>query len=152
MACSPPLFTFFPVHAGTNLRCLDTLSMTDPKLTLRPLDSAPAAESPPSGRITLWGTIVAALIVAAFAIGLVWGRGDLFDLAPGVARMQVVVIIVIALVLFVATHLCLFFIGAYAVAGRMFRKETGDTTVAQTPLKRDARLQRMFDELRVSQG
>ncbi|MCU9956995.1 type VI secretion protein VasK [Burkholderia sp. BKH01] len=126
--------------------------MTDPKLTLRPLDSAPAAQSPPSGRITLWGTIVAALIVAAFAIGLVWGRGDLFDLAPGVARMQVVVIIVIALVIFTATHLCLFFIGAYAVAGRMFRKETGDTAEAQTPLKRDVRLQRMVDDLRASQG
>ncbi|WP_423393667.1 ImcF-related family protein [Burkholderia sp. LMG 21824] len=126
--------------------------MTDPKLTLRPLDSAPAAQSPPSGRVPLWGTIVAALIVAAFAIGLVWGRGDLFDLAPGVARMQVVVIIVITLVIFIAIHLCLFFIGAYAVAGRMFRKETGDTAEAQTPLKRDTRLQRMFDELRASQG
>lgn len=126
--------------------------MTDPKLTLRPLDSAPAEESAPSGRLALWGVIVAALIAAALAIGLVWGRGDLFDLAPGVARMQVVIIIVIALLSFIAIHFCLFFIGAYAVAGRMFHKETGDTTEAQKPLKRDARLQRLVDELRVSQG
>ncbi|MGS0897387.1 ImcF-related family protein [Burkholderia stagnalis] len=106
----------------------------------------------PSGRLALWGVIVAALIIAAFAIGLVWGRGDLFDLAPGVARMQAAVIIVVAVVLFIAAHLCLFFIGAYAVAGRMFRKETGDAAEARKLLKRDARLQRLIDELRVSRG
>ncbi|MCA8093809.1 type VI secretion protein VasK [Burkholderia anthina] len=126
--------------------------MTNPKLTLRPLDSAAVAQSPPSGRVPLWGAIVAALIVAAFGIGLVWGRGDLFDFTPGIERMQVVVVIVIALVIFIATHLCLFFIGAYAVAGQMFRKETGDTTGARIQLKRDTRLQHMFDELRASQG
>ncbi|MDN7701942.1 ImcF-related family protein [Burkholderia semiarida] len=126
--------------------------MIDPKLTLRPLDSAHTVESAPSGRVALWGVIAAALIAAAFAIGLVWGRGDLFDLSPGMARMQVVIVIVIALILFIAIHISLFFIGAYAVAGQMFRKETGDTTKARKPLKRDARLQRMVDELRVSQG
>ena len=82
--------------------------MTDSKLTLRPLDSAPAIESACSGRLALWGVVVAALIAAAFAIGLVWARGDLFDLAPGGARMQMVVVIVIALIVFVAIHLCLF--------------------------------------------
>ncbi len=126
--------------------------MTDPKLTLRPLESASAVEPAPSGRLALWGVVVSALIVTALAIGLVWGRGDLFDLAPGVARMRVVIVLVVALIVFVATHLCLFFIGAYAVAGRMFRKETGDTTKAQKPLTRDARLQRMVEALRVSQG
>ncbi|MEF9438850.1 hypothetical protein OWT26_00650 [Burkholderia sp. 1A5] len=126
--------------------------MTDPKLTLRSLDSARAAEAPPSGRLALWGVVVAALIVAAFAIGLVWARGDLFDLAPGGARMQVVVVIVIALIVFVAIHLCLFFIGAYGIAGRMFRRDIGDAMKMRKPLKRDARLQRLFEELRVSQG
>ncbi|KWU26830.1 ImcF-related family protein [Burkholderia cenocepacia] len=126
--------------------------MTDPKLTLRSLDSARAAEAPPSGRLALWGVVVAALIVAAFVIGLVWARGDLFDLAPGGARMQVVVVIVIALIVFVAIHLCLFFIGAYGIAGRMFRRDIGDATKMRKPLKRDARLQRLFEELRVSQG
>ncbi|KVO49288.1 type VI secretion protein VasK [Burkholderia stagnalis] len=126
--------------------------MTDPKLNLRPLDSAPAVEPAPSGRAALWGVVVAALIVAALAIGLVWGRGDLFDLAPGAARMRVVIVIVVALIVFVAIHLCLFFVGAYAVAGQMFRRETGNTTKAQKPLTRDARLQRMVEELRVSQG
>ncbi|RQU73201.1 type VI secretion protein VasK [Burkholderia cenocepacia] len=126
--------------------------MTDPKLTLRSLDSARAAEAPPSGRLALWGVVVAALIVAAFTIGLVWARGDLFDLAPGGARMQVVVVIVIALIVFVAIHLCLFFIGAYGIAGRMFRRDIGDAMKMRKPLKRDARLQRLFEELRVSQG
>ncbi|RQZ05610.1 type VI secretion protein VasK [Burkholderia sp. Bp9031] len=126
--------------------------MTDPKLTLRPLDSAPAIESASSGRLALWGVIVAALIVAAFAIGFVWRRGDLFDLAPGVARMQVVIAIIIALIVFVAIHLCLFFIGAYAIAGQLFRGDIDDATKAQEPLKRDARLQRMVEELRVTQG
>ncbi|MBR7984894.1 type VI secretion protein VasK [Burkholderia cenocepacia] len=126
--------------------------MTDPKLTLRSLDSARAADAQPSGRVALWGVVVAALIVAAFVIGLVWARGDLFDLAPGGARMQMVVVIVIALIVFVAIHLCLFFIGAYSIAGRMFRQDIGDATKAQKPLKRDARLQRLVEELQVSQG
>ncbi|VWB17479.1 ImcF-like protein [Burkholderia lata] len=126
--------------------------MTDPKLTLRPLDPAPAVESAPSGRVALWGVVVAALIAAAFAIGLVWGRGDLFDLAPGAARMQVVIVIVIALIVFVAIHLCLFFMGAYAIAGQTFRRDIGDTTKAQKPSKYDARLKRVAEELRASQG
>ncbi|VWB50114.1 ImcF-related family protein [Burkholderia lata] len=126
--------------------------MTDPKLTLRPLDSAPTVAPVPSGRVALWGVIVAALIAAAFAIGLVWGRGDLFDLAPGVARMQVVIVIVIALIVFVAIHLCLFFMGAYAIAGQTFRRDIGDTTKAQKPSKYDTRLKRMAEELRASQG
>ncbi|WP_260426594.1 ImcF-related family protein [Burkholderia sp. Bp9142] len=126
--------------------------MTDPKLTLRPFDSAPAMESAPSGRLALWGVVVAALIAAAFAIGLVWHRGDLFDLAPGVARMQVAIAISVALIVFIAIHLCLFFIGAYAIAGQMFRRDIGETTKPRKPLKRDARLQRMVEELRASQG
>jgi type VI secretion system protein ImpL len=126
--------------------------MTDPKLTLRSLDAAPAAASAPSGRLALWGVVVAALIVAACAIGLVWSRGDLFDLAPGVARMQVVVVIVIALIVFVAIHLCLFSVGAYAIAGQTFRRDIGDATKARKPLKYDARLQRVAEELRASRG
>ncbi|WP_341312350.1 ImcF-related family protein [Paraburkholderia sp. IMGN_8] len=126
--------------------------MTDPKLNLRPFDPAPVAESAPSGRLALWGLLVAALIAATIAAGLVWFRGDLFDLAPGEARMRVVIAILIALIVVVAIHLILFFIGAYAVAGRLFRRETGDQTKAQKPLKRDARLQRMYEELRVSHG
>ncbi|QTD92189.1 ImcF-related family protein [Burkholderia anthina] len=126
--------------------------MTDPKLTLRPLDPAPAGESAPSGRLVFWGVVVAALIVAAFAIGLVWRRGDLFDLAPGVARMRVVVAVIITLIVFVAIHLCLFFIGAYAIAGQLFRRDIVDATNVQKPLKQDVRLQRMVEELRASRG
>jgi type VI secretion system protein ImpL len=126
--------------------------MTDPKLNLRPLDPASVAGSAPSGRVTLWGLLVAALIAAAIAAGLVWFRGDLFDLASGEARMRVVIAIFTALIVSVALHLVLFFIGAYAVAGRLFRRETGDQTKPAKPLKRDARLQRMYEELRVSHG
>jgi type VI secretion system protein ImpL len=124
--------------------------MTDPKLNLRPLDPASVAESAPSGRLALWGLLVAALIAATVAAGLVWLRGDLFDLAPGEVRMRVVIAILIALIVLVAVHLILLFIGAYAVAGQWFRKETGDQTKAQKPLKRDVRLQRMYEELRIS--
>lgn len=133
-------------------RCLDTLSMTDPKLTLRSLDTATAVASAPSGRLALWGVVVAALIAAAFAIGLVWGRGDLFGLAPGAARMQVVIVILIALIVFVAIHLSLFFIGAYTIAGQTFRKDIGDATKAQKASKYDTRLKRVAEELRASQG
>jgi type VI secretion system protein ImpL len=126
--------------------------MADPKLNLRPLEPAPLAESAPSGRIALWGLLVAALIAATIAAGLVWFRGDAFDLAPGEARMRVVIVILIALVVVVALHLMLFFIGAYAVAGRLFRREIGDQTKAQKPLKRDPRLQRVYEDLRISHG
>ncbi|SDG19618.1 ImcF-related family protein [Paraburkholderia phenazinium] len=126
--------------------------MTDPKLNLRPLDPAHVAESAPSGRLALWGLLVAALIAATVAAGLVWLRGDLFDLAPGEARMRVVIAILIALIVVVAIHLILFFIGAYAVAGRLFRRETGDQTKASKPLKRDARLQRLYEELHIAHG
>lgn len=126
--------------------------MTDPKLNLRPLDPAPMAESAPSGRLALWGLLVAALIAATVAAGLVWFRGDLFDLAPGEARMPVVIAILIVLIVVVAIHLILFFVGAYAVAGWLFRRETGDQTKAPKPLKRDVRLQRIYEELRVSHG
>lgn len=126
--------------------------MIDPKLNLRPLEPAPVAQSAPSGRLALWGLLVAALIAATVAAGLVWFRGDIFDLAPGEARMRVVIAILIALIVVVAIHLILFFIGAYAVAGRLFRGETGDPTKAPKPLKRDARLQRVYEELRVSHG
>jgi type VI secretion system protein ImpL len=126
--------------------------MTDPKLNLRPLEPAPLAESAPSGRLALWGLLVAALIVATIAAGLVWFRGDAFDLAPGEARMRVVIVILIALIFAVALHLILFFIGAYAVAGQLFRREIGDQTKAQKPLKRDARLQRVYEDLRISHG
>ncbi|CAG4893504.1 ImcF-related family protein [Paraburkholderia gardini] len=126
--------------------------MTDPKLNLRPLDPAPVEESAPSGRLALWGLLVAALIAATLAAGLVWFCGDLLDLAPGEARMWAVIAILVALIVVVAIHLILFFIGAYAVAGRLFRTETGDQTKAQKPLKRDVRLQRLYEELRVSHG
>lgn len=126
--------------------------MTDPKLNLRLLDPAPVAESAPSGRLGLWGLPVASLIAAAIAVGVVWFRGDLFDLAPGEARMRVVIAFLIALMVVIVVHFLLFFIGAYAVAGRLFRRETGDQTKPQKPLKRDPRLQRMYEEFRASHG
>ncbi|WP_321948997.1 ImcF-related family protein [Paraburkholderia sp. J10-1] len=126
--------------------------MIDPKLNLRSLDPAPAAESAPSGRLALWGLMVAALIVAVIAAGLVWLRGDLFGLAPGEARLRVIIAILIALIVVVAFHFALFFIGAYSIAGRLFRRETGDVTKPQKALRRDVRLQRMYEELRVSHG
>ncbi|MDS0794259.1 type VI secretion protein VasK [Burkholderia pseudomultivorans] len=126
--------------------------MTDPKLNLRPIDPASVAESAPSGRLGLWGLPVAALIAAAIALGLVWFRGDLFDLAPGEARMRVVITVLIVMIVVIVVHFLLFFIGAYAVAGRLFRRETGDQTKPQKPLKRDARLQRMYEELRATHG
>jgi type VI secretion system protein ImpL len=126
--------------------------MTDPKLNLQTLDLAPVTESAPSGRLALWGPLVAALIAATVAASLVWFWGDLFDLAPGEARMRVVIAILIALIVVVVIHLPLFFIGAYAIAGWLFRWETGDQTRARKLLKRDARLQRMFEELRVAHG
>ncbi len=126
--------------------------MTDPKLNLRPLESVSVAESAPAGRLLLWGPPVAAAIIAAFIIGLVWLRGDLANLPPGEPRLRVVIDVLIILIVAVVLHLSLLFIGVYALAAQIFRKETGDRVAAPKPPNRDPRLHHLYEELRISHG
>ncbi|MGF6504237.1 ImcF-related family protein [Paraburkholderia sp. 32] len=127
--------------------------MTDPRLTLRSLEPTTTTEvSAPSGRLAIWGLPVAALVVALLAIGIVSLRGDMVGVASGEPKLKAIIAILVTFAIVVVTHLVLFATGAYAFAGRLFHRETGDHTKAAKPLRRDARLQRVYEELRVSHG
>ncbi|MDR5736269.1 ImcF-related family protein [Caballeronia sp. LZ025] len=127
--------------------------MTDPKLTLQSLESTRSTPEPDlSSRIAIWGLPAVMLIIGVFAIGFVWIRGDSVGLPSGEPRMWAVITVLVSIVLLVVLHLFLLAAGTYAFAYRLFHKETGDKTKSSKPLKRDARLQRMFEELRVARG
>jgi type VI secretion system protein ImpL len=127
--------------------------MNDPRLTLRSLEPSIAKEeSAPSSRLAIWGLPVAALVIALLAIGIVSLRGDMVGVSPGESHLKAIIVILSIFAVVVVVHLVLFATGAYGFAARLFRSETGDRTKAAKPLKRDARLQRMYEELRVSHG
>lgn len=126
--------------------------MNDPRLTLRSLKPPTAnEESAPSSRLPIWGIPVGALIVALLAIGFVSLRGDMVGVTAGESRLKAIIVILSTFAVVVVVHLVLFATGAYGFAARLFRSETGDREAAK-PLKRDARLQHMYEELRVSHG
>jgi len=127
--------------------------MTDPKLTLNALEpvATPEQLNSPS-RIVIWGIPIVVSAIGVILIGVVFIRGDLLNL-PGVeARLWAAIGILVAVVLIMVLHAILLGIGAYEFAGRHFRKEAGESTKAAKPLKRDVRLQRLYEELRVSHG
>ncbi|HEX7933138.1 MAG TPA: ImcF-related family protein [Paraburkholderia sp.] len=127
--------------------------MNDPRLTLHSLEPTTAKEeSPPSSRLAIWGLPAAAFVVALLAIGIVSLRGDMVGVTAGESRLKAIIVILSTFAVVVVVHLVLFATGAYGFAARLFRSETGDRTKAAKPLKRDARLQHMYEELRVSHG
>ncbi|MEX3952921.1 ImcF-related family protein, partial [Paraburkholderia sp. EG287B] len=127
--------------------------MNDPRLSLRSLELATAKEeSAPSSRLAIWGIPVAALVVALLAIGIVSLRGDMVGVSPGESHLKAIIVILSTFAVVVVVHLVLFATGAYGFAARLLRCETGDRTKAAKPLKCDARLQRMAEELRVAHG
>ncbi|CAM2164181.1 type VI secretion system protein ImpL [Paraburkholderia sacchari] len=127
--------------------------MTDPRQILRAIESAPSKEeSAPSGHLAIWGFPLAALAIALLAAGFVWLHGDSVGIAAGEPRLRAIVIVFVTSVIIVAVHYGLFALGAYGFVAWLFRKETGGSTKADKPLKRDARLQRTYEELRVSHG
>ncbi|MCP3718649.1 ImcF-related family protein, partial [Paraburkholderia sp. CNPSo 3281] len=127
--------------------------MNDPRLSLRSLELTTAKEeSAPSSRLAIWGIPVAALVVALLAIGIVSLRGDMVGVSPGESHLKAIIVILSTFAVVVVVHLVLFATGAYGFTARLFRSETGDRTKAAKPLKRDARLQRMAEELRVAHG
>ncbi|WP_232833363.1 ImcF-related family protein [Paraburkholderia kururiensis] len=110
-------------------------------------------EQPASrGRLAIWGLPVAALVVALLAIGIVSVRGDMMGVASGEPKLKAIIAILAIFAIVVVSHLVLFATGTYGFAGRLFQRETGDHTKAAKPLRRDARLQRLYEELRVSHG
>ncbi|WP_230954191.1 ImcF-related family protein [Burkholderia stagnalis] len=122
---------------------------------LKHMEGQVAADKATPGRVAIWGLPVAALVLAIIALGLVWFYGDHLGMADGAPRMQLMIGIPVLLVAVVSAHLFSISTGAYANAARLFRLETGENRTTSTtpkPSKRDARLQRLYEELRVAHG
>ena len=129
--------------------------MTIPKINLQNIGLQTAADKPASSRVAIWGLPLAAVIIAIAALLLVWFRSDFLGIPSGAPRVQVLASIPIALVAIVVAHLFAVSTGAYMGAARLFRRERGADGASSTdvkPLKRDARLQRVCEELRISHG
>lgn len=106
-------------------------------------------------RVAVWGLPLAALVIAVAALVLAWFQGERLGVPDGTPRTLALIGIPVLLVVIVIIHLIAISTGAYAGAAKLFRLQTGEKEAASTtgqPLKRDARLQRLFEELRVSQG
>ncbi|WP_407971962.1 ImcF-related family protein [Burkholderia pyrrocinia] len=106
-------------------------------------------------RAAVWGLPLAALVIAVAALVLVWFQSERLGIPDGTPRTLTLIGIPVLLVVVVIIHLIAISTGAYAGAAKLFRLQTGEKEAASTAgqlLKRDARLQRMVDELRVSRG
>ncbi|WP_322072164.1 ImcF-related family protein [Paraburkholderia bannensis] len=95
---------------------------------------------------------VVALAIALLAIGFVLLQGDIVGITSRESRLWAIIAILSTFAAVVVAHVVLFATGTYAFAGWLFRWEVGDNAKPQKPLKRDARLQRMAEELRVAHG
>jgi type VI secretion system protein ImpL len=126
--------------------------MTTPKNNLQNMQPEAVTSKPAPSRAAIWGMPLAALVLAIAALLLVWFGNDRLGIADGAPRTRLLIGIPIVLVVVVIAHLFAVSTGAYGGAARLFRSETGDRTKAAKPLKRDARLQRVYEELHVSHG
>ncbi|MEK6351463.1 MAG: ImcF-related family protein [Burkholderia cenocepacia] len=106
-------------------------------------------------RVAVWGLPLAALVIAVAALVLAWFQGERLGVPDSTPRTLALIGIPVLLVVIVIIHLIAISTGAYAGAAKLFRLQTGEKDAASTtgqPLKRDARLQRLVEELQVSQG
>ncbi len=129
--------------------------MSISKNNLQHMGRQVAADKTAPSRATIWGLPLGALVLAILAIWLVWFYGDHLGIADGTPRTLVLICIPVLLVAVVVAHLFSISTGAYANAARLFRLETGEkraTSTTPKPLKRDARLYRLCEELRVEHG
>ncbi|MCP3723461.1 type VI secretion protein VasK [Paraburkholderia sp. CNPSo 3272] len=126
--------------------------MTTPLNKLKNMEPESVASKPASSRAAIWGMPLAALVLAIAALLLVWFGNDRLGIADGAPRTRLLISIPMVLIVVVIAHLFAVSTGAYGGTARLFRAETGDRTKAAKPLKRDARLQHMYEELRVSHG
>lgn len=106
-------------------------------------------------RVAVWGLPLAVLVIAVAALVLAWFQGERLGVPDGTPRTLALIGIPVLLVVIVIIHLIAISTGAYVGAAKLFRLQTGEKEAASTTgqqLKRDARLQRLVEELRVSQG
>ena len=126
--------------------------MTIPQNNLQNIEPRATASKSASSRVAIWGLPLAALVLAVAALLLVGFQSDRLGIPEGAPRMWTLVSIPVLLVVIVVAHLFAVSTGAYGGAARVFSLETGERRKAGKPMKRDARLQRMYEELRVSHG
>ncbi|NKJ48384.1 hypothetical protein CIC12_16895 [Burkholderia sp. SG-MS1] len=126
--------------------------MTNPTNNL----AAAASTEPPStatSTLAIWGLVVVAIVLAALALVLVWFQGGMFNVPTSDAKKTASIWILVALAAILILHLGAMGVGAYSMAGRIFRRDTGLETITVAPaLVRDARLQYLCDELRAWHG
>ncbi|SDR11200.1 ImcF-related family protein [Paraburkholderia tuberum] len=112
--------------------------------------------SPPARSLLTWAIPAFAVLMAAVALVVVWVFGEIVNATTLDAKKTFSLWILGLLLLVVLLHVFATRVGAHYVAGVVFRrdngKESGKTTDAAAAAKRDARLQRMAEELRVAHG
>lgn len=125
---------------------------TDPVVT--PESVVPP--SPAARSLLTWGIPAFAILIAAVVLVVVWVFGELVDVTTLDAKKTLSLWVLGILLGVVLIHIFATRVGAHYVAGVVFRQGNGKDASAPTDaaagLKRDARLQRLYEELRVSHG
>ncbi|WP_230971928.1 ImcF-related family protein [Burkholderia anthina] len=131
------------------------LRMSISKNNLQNTQPRAALTDDAQSRVAVWGLPLAVLVIAVSALVLVWFHGERLGVPDGTPRTLALIGIPVLLVVIVIIHLMAISTCAYAGAAKLFRLQTGEKEAASTTgrqFKRDARLQRLVEELRVSQG
>ncbi|CAB3771586.1 ImcF-related family protein [Paraburkholderia humisilvae] len=127
---------------------MSTESVVTPESVVPPL---PAARS-----LLTWAIPAFAALMAAVALVMVWVFGELVHATTLDAKKTLSLWILGILLVVVLLHVFATRVGAHYIAGAVFRQDNGkDSGKSTNPApfsKRDARLQRMYEELRVSHG
>ena len=112
--------------------------------------------SPPARSLLTWAIPAFAVLMAAVALVVVWVFGDIVNVTTLDAKKTLSLWILGLLLFVVLLHVFATRVGAHYVAGVIFRQDNGKdsskTTDTSPAAKRDARLQRMAEELRVAHG
>ncbi|WP_025601228.1 ImcF-related family protein [Burkholderia sp. WSM2230] len=123
--------------------------MSSTKNNLEALASATSTREERTA-LAIWGVPVVVGIVCIVALAVVWLRGDLVGASSVEARKSATIWILSICTLLVPAHLIVLGPASYALSAILFRKMTGDQPASGKPLKRDARLHYLREELRAS--
>jgi type VI secretion system protein ImpL len=127
--------------------------MTIAKNNLQNMELQAASTGEAPSRVAIWGLPLTAAALAVALLPAVWFYGELLGIPDGAPRTLVLISIPVLLVVVVVIHLVAISTGAYAGAARLLAFQTGPTTSTPSePLNRDPRLQRVYEELRISHG
>ncbi|MEX3994993.1 type VI secretion protein VasK, partial [Paraburkholderia sp. EG286A] len=111
--------------------------------------------SPAARSLLTWAIPAFALLMATVALVIVWVFGEVVNVTTLDRQKTLSLWILGILLVVVLLHVFATRVGAHYVAGVVFRQDNGKdgkSTSAAPVTKRDARLQRMAEELRVAHG